>query len=84
MTPEHEKARAWREARNLTVERLAELSGYSTVSIYWFERGLTPPMRNAKGGHARDRAHKPWVFLRYKLACGAVDRMLKTGKSFDW
>jgi transcriptional regulator with XRE-family HTH domain len=84
VTPEHEKARAWRESRGLTTKRLAELSGYSECAIFWFEKGETPPMRNAKGGHAKDRRHKPWVWARYKAACSGVDRLLRTGKAFEW
>ena len=41
-------------------------------------------MRNAKGGNAKDRKIRPWVWHRYKLACAAVDHQLKTGKAFEW
>ena len=81
---EHQKAKAWRESRNLTPERLAELTGYSTVTLYWMERGCTPPLRNAKSGRPKDRKIRPWVWQRYKMACAAVDHQLRTGKGFDW
>lgn len=82
--PESVQAKVWRENRGLTTRRLSELTGYSECSIFWFERGCTPPMRNAKGGRHKDRRIKNWVWHRYKLACSGVDRMLKSGKAFDW
>ncbi len=86
MTTKTEAARArqWREARGLSVQRLVELTGYSQPSIYWFEQGRTPPQRNAKGGRPNDRRPKKWVWHRYKLACAAVDYALSTGKTFNW
>ena len=44
---EYEAARVWRERNELTTEQLAGLIGYTKVSIYWFERGTTPPNRTA-------------------------------------
>lgn len=87
MTPEHEKARAWREKLELSAEQLAGHIGYTRISIYWFERGETPPQRNAKSGNPNDRRHKPWVWERYKRACGDLDAELfgrKKGVRFDW
>lgn len=81
---EHLRAKRWRESHSLTPQRLSELSGYSTPAIFWFEKGLTPPMRNAKGGHAQDRKIKAWVWWRYRMVCSAIDYALKTGQSFDW
>lgn len=84
---EHEKARAWRVRLGLSPEELAEHIGYTRMSIYWFERGQTPPNRNAKSGNAADRAIKPWVWLRYKRACGDLDAQIrgrKKGVRFDW
>jgi transcriptional regulator with XRE-family HTH domain len=84
---EHEQARAWRERIGLTAEQLADRTGYTRQAIYWFERGETPPMRNAKSGNAADRRHKPWVWLRYKRACGDVDAEMfgrKKGAAFSW
>lgn len=84
---EHQKARAWRESLGLSAEQLAEQIGYTRMSIYWFERGETPPNRNAKSGNAADREIKPWVLLRYRRACGDLDAQLrgrKKGKEFAW
>jgi DNA-binding XRE family transcriptional regulator len=81
---EHHRARQWRDRHGLSTRELAELTGYSVEAIFWFEKGLTPPNRNAKGGRAKDRKHKAWVMLRYRLACAAIDQQLRTGKTFDW
>lgn len=87
MPSEHQKARAWRERVGLSPEQLAEHIGYTRQAIYWFERGETPPNRNAKSGNAADRAHKPWVWLRYRRACGDLDAEMfgrKKGQVFAW
>jgi hypothetical protein len=87
MTTRYQKAKAWRTKRELTCKQLAELTGYTEITIYWFERGVTPPQRNGKSGNAADRGHKDWVFQRYKRACGDVDAELvgrKKGEHFDW
>ena len=86
--PGHVKARQWRERLNLTPKQLADLSGYSVPTIFWFERGLTPPRtRKHMSGLAkepRERQIKWFVFLRYKLVCAAVEAQLQSGKTFDW
>ena len=86
--PEHVKARQWRERLNLTPKQLADLSGYAVPTIWWFERGLTPP-RTKK--HVAGEAKAPrerqisWVnWLRYKLVCAGVDAQLKSGRAFEW
>lgn len=87
MWSEHAKARAWRERNGMTPEQLAHQTGYTRVSVYWFERGETPPQRNVKSGNADDRDHKPWVLQRYKRACGDLDAELhgrKRGVKFAW
>lgn len=84
---EFNKAKAWRETLGLTPEQLAEKIGYTRMSIYWFERGETPPNRNAKSGNGNDRTHKPWVWMRYKRACGDYDAEIngrKKGEKFKW
>lgn len=77
---EHEKARAWREKRNLSVQELADLTGYSTVSIFWFERGTTP----TRPGKVRYKDIAEAVWQRYKTVCAGVDARLKFGKKFEW
>lgn len=87
MAAEHKKARAWRERLGLTPEQLATQLGYTRMSIYWFERGETPPNRNAKSGNAGDRSIKPWIWQRYKRTCGDLDAELfgrKKGSKFEW
>lgn len=84
---EHQKAKAWRERLEMSPEELAEKVGYTRMSIYWFERGETPPNRNAKSGNAADRQIKPWVMQRYRRACGDLDaemRGRKKGVKFEW
>lgn len=77
---EHEKAKAWREARGLSVAQLADLTGYAQATIYWMERGLTPP--NAK---RKEPGEIPWwIWKRYKMICAGVEAELKTGATFNW
>ena len=84
MTTEHYKAKQWRERLDLSLAQLAELTGYSTITIRWFEKGVTPPRRRAKSGNDHDRTIADWVWQRYKRACQAIDHELRTGKGFDW
>ena len=86
MTPEHTRARAWREAHNLSRAELAPLIGYSVGSISWFELGMTPP-RTYKGKRSparKGRVIAPEVWLRYKAACAGIDGWLKHKRRFDW
>lgn len=82
-----QKATAWRIRLGFTAAELAERTGYTEITIYWFERGETPPKRNAKGGNSDDRAIKPWVWCRWQRACGDVDAEIngrKAGEKFKW
>jgi DNA-binding XRE family transcriptional regulator len=74
---EHLKAKRWRERFNLSRDQLAELTGYSAVSIWWYERGETPP---DSSGHRY--AVDPNVWRRYRLCCAAVAHQLQ--ESFTW
>lgn len=80
---EHDKARTWRESHNLDRDQLAELTGYSQLSIYWFEKGHTPPRSPAEGGQAQCKPTPAWVWQRYKRACEGVQRQLE-GRKFKW
>lgn len=71
---DHEKAKAWRLAHNLTAAALSEKTGYSIEAIYWFESGVTP----------RREAPKPWVWRRYRMACAGVQAEMGQQKEFDW
>ena len=84
MMQEHEKARRWRESRNLSLAQLADLTGYTALSLRWFEKGMTPPKRREKSGRPDDRRISEWVWQRYKRACEGVDHQLRTGRRFDW
>jgi hypothetical protein len=78
---ESQKATRWRVRLNLTPDQLSELTGYSKSAIYWFERGETPPSRK---GSATSGDITPWVWQRYKAACGYVDAVVKSGEKFRW
>lgn len=73
---EHHKARLWRRARSLTVERLSELSGYSVEAIYALEQGRS----TRKGGGKV----QPWVWQRYRMCCAGIDAQIRTGINFEW
>lgn len=71
---EHHKAKFWRQhVVHLSIDKLAELTGYSSRAIYLMELGCT----------AQGKKVRPWVWQRYKMACAAV-HFNRTGKSFDW
>jgi DNA-binding XRE family transcriptional regulator len=69
---EFDAARAWRLARGLSVDQLAELTGYARETIYVYERG----------GH-QNQPIQPWVWLRYKSSCAGVEAELQ-GSKFEW
>lgn len=75
----YQKAIAWRERHELTRAELAELTGYSRQTIYWFERGQSPPQRGKKKPGKID----DFVWYRFFMACAAVDAQL-AGRKFDW
>jgi transcriptional regulator with XRE-family HTH domain len=83
---EHQKARAWREAHNLSMAELSKLSGYGVASIYWFEAGTTPPRtrKHMAGANLAKRKINAFCWMRYKLVCFAVEQQLRTGKKFEW
>ena len=63
---ESQRAKAWRNKCNLTMEDLAGLTGYSKEAIFRFECGT-----NSLG-----QPHNAHAWRRYKLACLAVRVML--------
>lgn len=71
---EFEKARAWRRARALSVERLSELSGYAPETIYLMERGV----------NANSEPVSEFAWYRYRNVCAGVDARLRSGIVFDW
>lgn len=75
---EHERAKLWRERHGLSLAQLADLTGYSELSIRWFEKGQRPPNRG------KDREIAEWVWRRYKLACCGVEAQLFSKREFDW
>lgn len=81
---EPDQAKIWRERMGFTQQSLSELTGYSTASIHFFERGCKPPR---PGQNEAGEAIEAWVFLRYKRACGDVDAEIngrQKGRSFSW
>jgi len=76
--PEHERCREWRKRMGLTVAELAEATGYSPRSLYWFELGQTPP-RGIK-----DRRISDDVWKRFKMACAGAAATLNSRHTFDW
>ena len=58
----------------LSIERLAEATGYVPRTIYLMEAGCT----------AHGKKIQPWVWHRYKLCCAAVHQQLSNGKQFEW
>lgn len=72
----HQQARAWRERRQLTLDQLADLTGYSVPAIRKFEAGW----RNTKAGVK----HSEWTWQRYRMTCAAVEVQLRTGREFAW
>ena len=76
---EHEKAKAWRTRRKLTIPQLAELTGYGPRSIMWLEQGLSPP-----NGQSGAKPVAPWVWHRYRRMCHGVEALLRSGKDFEW
>jgi len=81
----HEQARAWRKSLHLSVAKLAELSGYSAISIYCMEWGRTPE-RTARHIAGKQKAGKikPAVWQRYRNTCAGVEAQLRNGKQFNW
>ena len=72
----HERSKAWRERRKLTLEQLSDITGYSVIAIRKLEAG----MRNRK---ARE-GHSEWVLQRYQMACAGAEAQLKSGRKFEW
>lgn len=82
---EHQKAKEWRKQRGLTLDELANLTGYASITIYWMERGQTPPRTYTDGKAPQRSSHiKAWIWRRYKLACAGVEAQLHQGEVFDW
>ena len=61
-TPEHERARAWREAAGLSRPELGRRIGYSAASIRSFE----------EGAKLNGEPISATAWQRYRLTCAAV------------
>lgn len=81
---ESEKARAWRESHGLSVDELAEKSGYSRETIYMFERGSNniPARRTRLKARKGEISDATWH--RYRMACAGVDGEIGAKKKFRW
>lgn len=81
MTP-YAQAKAWRHARNLTVDQLAELTGYSPEAIRLYERGVSAAQ---KVGKTSTTSKIPeWRWQRYRMICAGAEAQLQTGNVFNW
>lgn len=81
----HAKAKSWRESLSLSIADLAKLSGYSEVTLYWFEKGLTPPRTAAHiAGKQKSKAIPKAVWQRYRNVCAGVEAQIKAGKQFNF
>lgn len=74
------RAKEWRRARNLTLDQLSELTGYSVSAIWWFERGQSPPAK----GSATPRKVNEFSWQRYKMLCELIDRRMHSHSEWDW
>lgn len=72
----HEQAKAWRVKRKLTLDQLADLTGYSVPAIRKFEQGS----RNSKAGED----HSEWTWQRFRMACAGAEAQIRTGRAFGW
>lgn len=76
-TAEGERARIWRERRQLTVLELSERTGFSETAIYMFERGTRQDGKKLS-------KHSEFAWQRYQMVCAAVDAEMKSGRRFAW
>jgi len=79
MKAEAARAERWRLNRKLTVQQLADLTGYSPQAIYIMERGIA----------STGATVKPWAWQRYKMACAGVELYLQgcaqgEAQLFNW
>lgn len=87
---EYKKARAWREARGLSRERLADLTGYAPETIRKYEQGVTPRRSWSKTNMVqpeRPITETPlgeYAWQRYKRVCQAVELEMRHGSGFEW
>jgi DNA-binding XRE family transcriptional regulator len=76
---EHIRAKAWRKRRNLSVQDLAKLTGYSAETIWAYERGCMTP-----GEKLPSRPIPEVVWKRFKSCCAGIDAELKHNFKFRW
>ena len=74
---EIERARQWREALGLSVDQLADLTGWCRASIFRFEAGVS----FTAGGKQRIGAR---AWHRWKLACSGLNALRQHRLGFDW
>lgn len=78
MTDRSKKAADWRKRHNLSIDELADLTGYSREAIYLMERDVS--RRDGK----KPARVKDWVWKRWQMACAGVEAQLVANKEFDW
>jgi hypothetical protein len=80
---EHKQLNAWMKRNGLDRHVLADMTGWTAQSIYWYCRGTTPAGKNREAGVEI----KPWAWNRFRRACGDVDAEMngrKKGGRFEW
>lgn len=68
----HERAKQWREKLGLSVDRLADVTGFSRSTIFDMESGFQ---------RTTGKPVEPRAFQRYRLTCAAIN---SGAESFDW
>jgi len=80
MIREHEKAQAWRLKNGWTLDDLSEKTGYSVSSIWWMEKGQSPPLK----GSRKPRPVNVYAWQRFKRVCHSVHVETESGRTFTW
>jgi hypothetical protein len=85
MNTQTQKATEWRKAQNLSLDQLADLTGYSKVTLYWYFRGLTPPRtKKHVAGRQKSKPIGEAEWTRFRNICAGVEYQLKNGRMFEW
>ena len=79
------KATVWLRQLGLTIDQLAQLTGYSVVTLRWYFKGMTPP-RTAKhiAGKQKSKPIEAPEWRRFSNICAGVEYQMKRGKQFDF
>ena len=82
---EVEAAQQWRLDNDLTLQELADLTGFSVSSLVWMERGQSPTSNRKGKRKVAAKPVNPRAWRRYRLLCELVTlRRHVPGWEFDW